>query len=70
MLLNMKIVDCCESNKPMGCVCVSRIISMKPSKLEGKTAGSQGSLDKHVQNVGDGAQGKNHLLVKNTQSKP
>ena len=37
----MKIVDCCESNKRMGRVCVSRI-SMRPSKLQGKTAGSQG----------------------------
>ena len=41
----MKIVDCCESNKRMGRVCVSRI-SMRPSKLQGKTAGSQGGLDK------------------------
>ena len=41
----MKIVDCCESNKRMGRLCVSRI-SMRPSKLQGKTAGSQGGLDK------------------------
>ena len=41
----MKIVDYCESNKQMGRVCVSRI-SMKPCKLQGRTAGSQGGLDK------------------------
>ena len=41
----MKIVDYCESNKQMGQVCVSRI-SMKPCKLQGRTAGSQGGLDK------------------------
>ena len=49
-------VDYCESNKQMGPVCVSRI-SMKPCKLQGRTAGSQGSLDNAgwVKNVGKGA---------------
>ena len=41
----MKIEDYCESKKQMGRVCVSRI-SMKPCKLQGITAGSQGGLDK------------------------
>ena len=41
----MKIVDYCESNKQMGRLCVSRI-SMKPYILQGRTAGSQGGLDK------------------------
>ena len=42
----MKIVDYCESNKRMGRVCVSWIIRMMPCKLQGRTAGSQGGLDK------------------------
>ena len=41
----MKIVDCCESNKQMGRVCILRI-SMKSCKLQGRNAGSQGGLDK------------------------
>ena len=41
----MNIVDYCESNKQMGLVCVLRI-SMKSCKLQGKTAGFQGGLDK------------------------
>ena len=41
----MEFVDYCESNKLVDWVCVSRI-SMKPCKLQGRTAGSQGSLDK------------------------
>ena len=40
----MKIVNCCESNKQMGGVCVSKI-SMKPCKLQGRIASSQGGLD-------------------------
>ena len=35
----------CYSNKQMGRVCVSRI-SMKPCRLEGRTASSQGGLGK------------------------
>ena len=50
----MEIVDYCESNKQMGRFCVSRI-SMKSCKLQGRTAGSQGGLDKRRQNVGEGA---------------
>ena len=45
IVLNMKIVDYCESNKQMDQVCVSRI-SVKPCNFQGRTAGSQGSLDK------------------------
>ena len=41
----MKFVDYCESNKQMRRVCVSRI-GMKPCKLQGRTTGSQGNLDK------------------------
>ena len=42
--MNRKIVDYSASNKQMGQACVSRI-SMKPCKLQGRTAGSQGGLD-------------------------
>ena len=41
----MKIVDYRESNKQMDRVFVSRV-SMKSCKLQGRTAGSQGRLDK------------------------
>ena len=41
----MKIVDYCESNKQMGRLYVLRI-NMKPCKLQGRTASSQGGLDK------------------------
>ena len=41
----MKIADYCESNKQMGRVCVSRM-SMKPCKVQGRTVGLQGDLDK------------------------
>ena len=41
----MKIVDCCESNKQLDRV--SRI-NMKPCKRQGRTAGSQGGLDKNM----------------------
>ena len=41
----MKIVDYCESNKQIDRVYVSRI-SMKPCKRQGRTADSQGGLDK------------------------
>ena len=41
----MKIVDYCESNKQMDRVSVSRI-SMRLCKLQGRTTGSQGGLDK------------------------
>ena len=40
-----KAVDCCESNKYMGRVWVLRI-SMKLCKLQERTAGSYGGLDK------------------------
>ena len=52
----MKIEDYCGSNKQVGQVCVLKI-SMKPCKLQGRTAGSQGGLDKHrlSQNIGEGA---------------
>ena len=43
----MKFVDYCESNKHMRWVRVLRI-SMRPCKLQGRTAGFQGNLDKHV----------------------
>ena len=49
-----KIVDYCESSKQMGRVCVSRI-SMTPCKLQGRTAGSQGSLGKRRWTVGEWA---------------
>ena len=42
----MKIGDYCKSNEEMEQVCVLSI-SMKPRKRQGRTAGSQGSLDKH-----------------------
>ena len=45
ILLNTKIVDCCESNNKLDRV--SRI-NMKPCKLQGRTAGSQGGLDKNM----------------------
>ena len=41
----MKIADYCDSNKQIGRVCVSRI-SMKPCKVQGRTACSQGGLGK------------------------
>ena len=41
----MKIVDYCESNKQMDRVSVSRI-SMRLCKLQGRTTGSQGGLEK------------------------
>ena len=44
-----EVVDYCESNKQMGRVCVSRI-SMKPCKLQERTASSQGNLDKRSLN--------------------
>ena len=65
----MKIADYCESNKQMGLVCVSRM-SMKPCKLQGRTVGLQGDLDKRRYDVGEGAQDKKRLWVKNAHSKP
>ena len=58
-------MDCCELNKQMGQVCVSRI-TMKPCKLRGRTAGSQGGLDnsKLCQKCQEGVQGKKRLWVK------
>ena len=37
ILLNVKIADYCKSNKQMGRAYVSRIISMKPRKRQGRT---------------------------------
>ena len=68
----MKIVDCCESNKQMGWVCVAKI-RMKPCKLQGITPATQGGLDKKagcVKNVGNERKVKKRLWVKNAHLKP